>query len=108
MIVLCNLLQGRERLGEQLVRFALTCALAYALTRGVRWVRWACVVFGSYAGLGLLSAAQGRLDLALPGVYFIAVALLIVSGAGAAPIAAPTQAAPASPRHARSRKRGQR
>jgi len=86
VILAFNLLEGQERLAQQIVRFAITCVLAYYLTRGARWSRWVCVVLFALAGLGsvagglsLVSTSLGGLGLiALGLVYLTAVVLLLV------------------------------
>ena len=58
-IVLYIVVQGSDRLVAQVVRFGLTCLLAWFLWRGRAWARWVAVIlFGIAIAIGVRTASE--------------------------------------------------
>lgn len=72
---------GTDRLPTQLVRFALTVALAYALRTGRSGARWLTIVLMGLAGIvGLLTTlVSGAWLMAIPSALYAGSALMLLA-----------------------------
>jgi len=75
---------------QQLVRFGLTCLLAYSLIRGWRPGRWIAVVlcglagvFGLFAGVSLMQGSSLALILFVMGMVYILCGVVLLCGKAA-------------------------
>jgi len=74
---------GTGRLPEQVIRFALTVALAVFVYRGRRWARWLAVVLIGGVGLVLLAASRSTPVLVMGAVYVLSAGSLVTPWASA-------------------------
>ncbi len=76
-----NIVQGSERLPQQIVRFLLTVGLCVFLYRGANWARWVASVLFVLGGVGSLLGGIAVLSTSMTGLLLIGVGLVYVASA---------------------------
>ncbi len=81
VIVAFNIIQGPERLPQQIIRLLLTFGLCVFLYRGANWARWIAGILFAWGGVGSLLAGALMLSSNMYGIVLFAMGLVYVGSA---------------------------